>query len=287
MSARFTPAVSRPEHDLSRLPPELATQATTIARRGDLEVRLASTACDIKASQALRYRVFYEEMSAVATDETRQHKIDKDDFDEICDHLIVIDHGPANSETVIGTYRLLRQDIAEKKGRFYSEDEYDIASLVNAKRTTHRFLELGRSCVLKPYRTRAVLELLWYGIWRYVRRAKLDVMVGCASFAQIDPEKIALPLSFLHHHCAAPPQWSAKALPARYVNMNRMPKGDIEITRALKMMPPLIKGYLRLGAYIGDGAVIDEQFGTTDILVILPNSRIPARYLAHFDNIFK
>ena len=287
MSARLAPVVYRSEHEFSSVPLELINQAATIARRGDLEVRLASTPADIKASQALRYRVFYEEMSAIATVEIQRQKLDKDDFDEICDHLIVIDHGRANSETVIGTYRLLRQDVAEEKGQFYSEGEYDIAALVNAKRTTHRFLELGRSCVLKPYRTRAVLELLWYGIWRYVRRAKLDVMVGCASFAQTDPEKLALPLSFLHHNCAAPPEWSAKALPARYVNMNRMPKGDIDTTRALKMMPPLIKGYLRLGAYIGEGAVIDTQFGTTDILVILPNSRIPERYLAHFDNIFK
>ncbi len=264
--------------------------SVTIARRGSLEVRLVTTAEEIHLSQALRYRVFYQEMSARPDSDALKTQLDKDAFDEICEHLIVLDHNCKNSDVggsgtgpaVIGTYRLLPQDIAEKNGGFYTSDEFDITPLVNSKRGTHRFLELGRSCVLKQYRTRPTLELLWHGIWRYVRLRGLDVMLGCASFAGVDPQEFALPLSFLHHKCSAPEEWAVKALPERYVNMNRMTETELDLRAAMRVMPPLIKGYLRLGAYIGDGAVIDEQFGTIDILIILPNSRISPRYLSHF-----
>jgi len=266
--------------------------SVTIARRGDMEVRLVTTPEDIHSSQALRYRVFYQEMSARPDSEALKSKLDKDAFDEICEHLLVIDHSCKNSDVggsgtgpaVIGTYRLLPQDIAESNGGFYTAGEFDIATLVNSKRETHKFLELGRSCVLKQYRTKQILELLWHGIWRYVRLRGLDVMLGCASFEGVHPEKLAVPLSFLHHKCSAPADWTVKALPERYVNMNQIPENQLDLRAAMREMPPLIKGYIRLGAYIGDGAVIDEQFGTTDILIILPNSRISHRALAHFGN---
>ena len=264
--------------------------SVTIARRGSMEVKLVTTAEEIHSSQDLRYRVFYQEMSAKPDSDALATKLDKDAFDEICEHLIVIDHSCKNSDVggsgdgpaVIGTYRLLPQDIAEKNGGFYTSGEFDITPLVNSKRGTHQFLELGRSCVLKQYRTKPTLELLWHGIWRYVRLRGLDVMLGCASFAGVDPQEFALPLSFLHHKCSAPEEWAVKALSERYVNMNRMAENQLDIRAAMRVMPPLIKGYLRLGAYIGDGAVIDEQFGTVDILIILPNSRITTRYLARF-----
>jgi len=261
-----------------------------IARRGHMEVRLVTTPDEIYAAQSLRYRVFYQEMSARPDQDALNSKLDKDAFDDYCEHLLVIDHSCKNSAVggegsgaaVIGTYRLLPQDIAESNGGFYTAGEFDIAPLIASKRKTHRFLELGRSCVLKQYRAKQILELLWHGIWRYVRLRNLDVMLGCASFEGVDPNKFALPLSFLHHNCSAPAEWAVKALPARYVNMNRMSENQLDLRTAMRMMPPLIKGYLRLGAYIGEGAVIDRQFGTTDILIILPNSRISTRYLAHF-----
>jgi len=201
-------------------------------------------------------------------------------MDHSCKNTDVGGHG--NGPAVIGTYRLLPQEIAENNGGFYTSGEFDIAPLVYSKRNSHRFLELGRSCVLQQYRTKQVLELLWHGIWRYVRLKKLDVMLGCASFEGVDPEQFAVPLSFLYHNFTAPEEWAVRALPDRYVNMNRRAVDQLDPRAAMRMIPPLIKGYLRLGAYVGDGAVIDEQFGTIDILVILPNSRISNRYLTHF-----
>ena len=257
----------------------------TFGRLGSLEVRLARTAADVRRAQKLRFRVFYQEMSAIADAKTVLARRDVDPFDAICDHLLVIDHAAPESRThrpaVVGTYRLLRQDMAERHSGFYSAGEFDVGSLV-ARHTGSKFLELGRSCVLPPYRNKRTVELLWRGIWTYVLEHRLDVMIGCASLEGIDPDRLALPLSFLHHFARAPEPWRTCALPRRYVEINRMRKTAIDPKAALHALPPLIKGYLRLGGSVGDGAVVDRQFGTTDVMIILPISAINARYIEHF-----
>lgn len=215
-------------------------------------------------------------------------RIDSDRFDAFCDHLVVVQRTDLPDDQailladgeLIGTYRLLRQEVAEANGGFYTQAEFDIAPLIGRHKAL-RFLELGRSCVLKPFRTKPVVELLWQGIWDYVRAHDMHVMLGCASLEGTDPDQHALALSFLSQ-AAAPPEWNVRALPSRYVDMKRMPPSDIDQRQALKDLPPLIKGYLRLGCYIGDGAVIDPQFNTIDVLIILPVSAINARYFAHF-----
>lgn len=260
---------------------------TTLGRLGSLEVRLAGRPKDVRRAQKLRYKVFYEEMSAIADAPTRLARRDVDAFDGICDHLLVLDHeAPAkpwrpHKPAVVGTYRLLRQEIADRHGGFYSANEFDLAGLL-ARHQDKRFLELGRSCVLRPYRNKRSVELLWHGIWSYVRQHRYDVMIGCASLEGTDPRQLSLQLSFLHHFARAPEEWRARALPSRYVEMNRMSKEAINAKAALHALPPLIKGYLRLGAMFGDGAVIDHQFGTTDVLVVLPVASIAPRYVDHF-----
>lgn len=266
-----------------------ARPVPALGRIGSLEVRLAGTRKDIKRAQKLRYRVFYRDGHAIADAATMLARRDKDAFDKICDHVLVIDHAAVNpmkarlrrKPPVVGTYRLLPQEAAERHGGFYTESEFDVAGLMERHRTL-RFLELGRSCVLPPYRNKRTVELLWHGVWSYVRQNKFDVMIGCASLEGTDPDRLALPLSFLHHYAGAPPDWRANALPQRRIEMNRMPKEAVDPKTALRELPPLIKGYLRLGAFIGDGAVIDHQFGTTDVLMILPVSAISTRYIAHF-----
>jgi putative hemolysin len=260
--------------------------AETLGRMGSLEVRLARTAAEVRQAQKLRYRVFYQEGSAIADPGRLFARRDVDAYDAICDHLLVLDHAahetrPGNKPAVVGTYRLLRQSIAEDHGGFYSAGEFDIGALI-ARRSNLQFLELGRSCVLAPYRNKRTLELLWHGIAAYVLRHRPDVMIGCASLDGTDPKRLALQLSFLHHYARAPEVWRARALPERYVEMNRISKETIDPKEALRILPPLIKGYLRLGAYIGDGAVIDHEFGTTDVLIILPVAAIKKRYVQHF-----
>lgn len=259
----------------------------SLGQIGCLEVRLAQTAAEVRQAQKLRYRIFYQEGSAVPNPARLLARRDIDGYDAICDHLLVVDHaardrGALNRPAVVGTYRLLRQPLAEEYGGFYTAGEFDISSLV-ARHATMQFLELGRSCVLAPYRNKRTVELLWHGIHAYILQNRCDVMFGCASLEGTDPKRLALPLSFLHHYARAPEPWRAQALPERFVEMNRMSKEVIDPKEALRALPPLIKGYLRLGAYIGEGAVVDYEFGTTDVLIVLPVSAIKRRYLDHFD----
>ena len=266
---------------------ELNGLPEVLGRAGNLEVRLARTKKDIKRAQKLRYKVFYKEMSAIPNPAVYLSRRDKDPFDRVCDHLLVLDHGvPAKpfrkaKPKVVGTYRLLRQDVAETNFGFYSAHEFDLDALVAAS-PSKRFLELGRSCVLKEYRSKRTVDLLWQGIHTYMSHHRIDVLVGCASLEGTNADRLALPLSFLHHYAKAPKGRSASAVPGRYVDMNLMAKDEIDTKRALKALPPLIKGYLRLGATFGDGAVIDRQFGTTDVLVILEVANIDKRYVNHY-----
>lgn len=253
-------------------------------RIGNLEVRLARTPRELRKTQSLRYKVFYREMAAQADTKTRLFRRDEDRFDRICDHLLVLDHDVLTARKkpkIVGTYRLLRQQIAEKHDGFYTANEFDIEPLL--ERHPHQnFLELGRSCVLPAYRGSRTVELLWHGIWSYVLAHKIDVMFGCASFPGTNPDDNAIALSFLHHNAVAENDWAVKALPSRRTPMDILPKTEISARQALRHLPPLVKGYLRLGAKIGNGAVIDHQFGTTDVLIVMPVSEIDQRYIKHY-----
>ena len=257
---------------------------------GTLQVRLAEGNADVRSAQRLRYDVFYREMSATPTIAARFRQRDEDPFDAVCDHLLVFDNDVDKSVAwrsgrkprVVGTYRVLRQEIAERGAGFYTQGEYDIAPLIAARASTHKFMELGRSCVLKPYRNKRTVELLWHGLWTYVREHKIDVMIGCASFEGTDLAAHAMALSFLHHYAMAPSDWIVRAHAERHMPMDLLPKDRVDAKSAVKALPPLIKGYLRLGAFVGDGAVIDKQFGTIDVLICLPVENIDPRYFEHF-----
>jgi len=266
--------------------------AKVYGRIGSLEVRLARGRRDVQRAQRLRYQVFYEEMSATPSVIAGMRRLDQDPYDAICDHLLVEDRSAELTQTdpwartrrphVVGTYRVLRQEVAQRTLGFYTASEYDIAPLIAAKSPRYRFMELGRSCVLRPYRTKRSVELLWHGLWTYVREHRVDVMIGCASFEGTDPAAHAMALSFLHHTALAPAEWRCSAHAPLYVPMNRLAREEVDTKAALRALPPLIKGYLRLGAFVGDGAVIDRQFGTTDVLIILPVENIDPRYFEHF-----
>jgi putative hemolysin len=246
-----------------------------------VEVRLAESAAEIDAAQALRYRVFYEEMAARPTPEMAARKRDFDEFDADCDHLLVIDRKRgAGAEGVIGTYRLIRRPIAQKLGRFYSAAEYDIDILT---RYPGEILELGRSCVDQAARTRPAMQLLWRGIAAYVFHYDIAVMFGCASLPGTDAKALAMPLSYLHHHHLAPPELRPRALPSRFVSMDLLPPGAIDTRAAINALPPLIKGYLRLGGFVGEGAVIDEQFNTTDVCIVVKTDLVTDKYFKHYE----
>jgi putative hemolysin len=247
---------------------------------GNLEVRLAVSAAEVEAAQALRYRVFYEEMAARASPEVAAAHRDFDDFDALCDHLLVLDHAlGAAPDAVVATYRLIRRPAAEQHGSFYSASEYDIAAIVSYPGNV---LELGRSCVDQRYRNRPTMQLLWRGIAAYVFQHDIAVMFGCASLAGTDPQALALPLSYLYYHHLAPPALRPKALAERRVDMRLLAPADVDPRSAMTVLPPLIKGYLRLGGFIGDGAVIDHQFNTTDVCVIVKTDLVTDKYSQHY-----
>jgi putative hemolysin len=264
----------------------LLEQWPVLASCGALEVRLAETEGEIEAAQRLRYRVFYEEMSALPSPAMRESRRDFDRFDDFCDHVLVVDRAVLDDEgqpAVVGTYRLIRDADARRAGGFYTAGEYDLAGLLSAGREGARFLELGRSCVLKAYRTKpAALQLLWRGVMVFVARFSIDTMFGCASLPGTDPDALALPLSYLHYFHPMPEATRVRARSELHVAMNRVPKDAIDVREARRVLPPLIKGYLRAGAQIGEGAVIDRQFGTTDVLIYLPVAKISSRYQQRF-----
>ena len=247
---------------------------------GPLQVRLAESRADIDAAQALRYRIFYESLGARAAYETARRRRDFDRFDEGCDHLLVLDHrSGGGAGTVVGTYRLIRRQAAARLGGFYSAAEYDLAPLVAYR---GEILELGRSCVDAAYRQRPAMQLLWSGIAAYVFHYDIALMFGCASLPGTCPEALAIPLSYLHYYHLAPPALRPRALAHRYVDMRRLPACALDPARALVDLPPLIKGYLRLGGFTGDGAVIDEEFNSTDVCIVVKADLVSERYSRHY-----
>lgn len=250
-------------------------------RGGNLGVRIATTDEERDAAQALRYRVFYEEMGAKPDSRTARLKRDIDEFDEYADHLLVIDHAiSSGARGVVGTYRLMQGDAASRLGKFYTSSEYDISPLTEFP---GRLLEVGRSCVDLNYRGRAAMQLLWRGIASYIFLHRIDVLFGCASLPGTNPDALSDELTYLYHNHLAPPALRVRALPERRVEMLRADPQVLDHRRSLARLPPLIKGYLRLGGYVGDGAVIDEQFNTTDVAVLVKSELLADKYYRHYE----
>jgi putative hemolysin len=261
-------------------PRDQATTRKLLATSGDFSVIVSREIDDVTSAQRLRYRVFYEELRARPDWRARATRRDIDDFDAYCEHILV--YASQAPHRPIATYRLLRQQaVAAKGGGFYSEGEFDLAPLFR-RHPRLEFLELGRACVLAAHRTGPIVALLWQGIWNYVRANRIEVMFGCLSLEGADPAVHKVRLSYLAQNFAPPPEWQVRALAHRAVPMNCLSAEAFDVAVAARTLPPLLKGYLRLGSYIGEGAVIDAQFNSTDVFVILPVANINSRYFARF-----
>jgi len=273
---------------------------TSPAGGHDFEVRLAQSPHEVEAAQRLRYRAFYEGtglppggyIKRAGRDFTNRDfanrdfaNRDFDRFDKYCDHLLVIDRSACasspsgTSPSVVGTYRLLRRSVADMCGGFYSAGEFDLSALANYP---GEIVELGRSCVDARYRGKAVMQRLWGGLAAYAKAYHIGLMFGCASFPGTDPAQMAAALSFLRYHHAAPKSWRPKALPGRHVEMKIMKKRHLDMRQALREMPPLIKGYLRVGGLVGEGAVIDHEFNTVDVCLLVETGNVTRRYRRHY-----
>ena len=241
-----------------------------------LEIRLARNEQDLAAAQRLRYLVFIEELAGGGTFVDHEQRLERDEFDTVFDHLILVDttRDQSSLDYVVGVYRMLTGDKAKAFGRFYSESEYDLTTLHNCDRS---LLELGRSCLHPDYRGGTAMFKLWQGLAQYVADHKIELLFGVASFhgTEIGPIKNAL--SFLHHKYLAPPELRVRALQEHFHPMNLIDLDDIDRPQAMASIPALIKAHLRLGGYVGEGAFIDHAFNTTDVFLLMDTAKMTAK----------
>ncbi|MEM9578376.1 MAG: GNAT family N-acyltransferase [Pseudomonadota bacterium] len=243
----------------------------TRAQSPSFEVKLARSKAELKAAQRLRYEVFVEELGGGGALVDHDNRLETDRFDPFFDHLILTD---LSCGDVVGVYRLMRQDQAVAAGRFYSAGEYDLSPLLRSGRS---LLELGRSCLHKDYRGGMAMFHLWNGVATYVAEHDIDILFGVASFHGTDPTALAEPLSLLHHRHLAPPGLRVRAQAEAFQRMDLIPEAQLDRRAAMLKIPALIKAYLRLGGFVGEGAFIDHPFNTTDVCLILDTAHMNQR----------
>jgi putative hemolysin len=241
------------------------------------EVRLARNEAEVRAAQRLRYRVFVEELGASGPMVDHAARCETDRFDPYFDHLLLFDHRRAAEDRVVGVYRLMGAAGAARVGQFYSEDEYDLTPLIASGR---RLLELGRSCLHADYRGGTAMLHLWNGLAAYIAAHRIDVMFGVASFHGLDPAPLAEPLSLLHHRHLAPSDIRPVARPAGYQRMDLIAPEALDRTAAIRAVPSLIKAYLRLGGFVGEGAFVDRAFNCIDVCLVMDVARMSPKHRA-------
>lgn len=235
------------------------------------EVRLAETEEDLRAAQRLRYAVFVEELGGSGGLVDHENRLEKDRFDPFFDHMLLWD---TRRDAVIGAYRVMRDDQAKDAGQFYSADEYDLSVLHGSGR---RLLELGRSCLHPNYRGGSALFHLWTGLADYIKVHEIEVLFGVASFHGTDVAALAEPLSLLHHRHLAPEDLRVRAQADAFQPMDLIDPSVLDTKQAMLAVPALIKAYLRLGGFVGEGAYVDRAFNTTDVCLVLDTERMNAR----------
>ena len=247
-----------------------------IAHNPNLKIRLARDEQDFKAAQRLRYQVFIEELGGNGDLVDHDLQLEKDRFDPYFNHLILIDQrrDAKALDHVVGVYRMLDRAGAKRAGQFYSETEYDLSPLKNSGRN---LLELGRSCVHPDYRGGLAVHYLWNGLAEYVAKNEIEVLFGVASFHGVDPKALALPLSYLHNNHLAPEDLRVKVRDGHFQSMNLLGPDQSTRASAMREIPSLIKAYLRIGGFVGDGAFIDHSFNTVDVCLLLDTARMSPR----------
>jgi putative hemolysin len=238
-------------------------------------IKLAISPEERQAAQRLRYRVFVEELGAVIDAKSDDLKLECDEFDNSFDHLILQDKSLPKGNDVVGSYRLLRSDVAKDAIGFYSAREFDLGKIISSGRKS---VELGRSCVDVRYRNGMAMHLLWKGVADYVRSHGIEVLFGVASFQKTDPNTISHALSFLHHGYLSPEDLRVSAYGATAIPLDILAAKDVDKRRAVMQTPSLIKSYLRLGGTVGYGAFIDHAFKTIDVCLVMDTARMTQKY---------
>ena len=243
-----------------------------------LTLTLAKTEDDLRAAERLRYEVFVEELGGDGPLVDHHGRFERDDFDPVFDHLVLIDQARDRGalDHVVGVYRVLPDG---RDSRFYSQDEYNLQPLVDSGR---KLLELGRSCVRAGYRNGMALHLLWNGLAEYARNRDIDVLFGVASLHGTNVDELAPSLSLLHHNHLAPPDLRVRVQDGFFQSMDLVSPEKIDRVAAMRNVPALIKSYLKLGGFVGEGAYIDHAFNTTDVCLIIDTERLSSSARARY-----
>ncbi|MGR3290478.1 MAG: GNAT family N-acetyltransferase [Paracoccaceae bacterium] len=250
-----------------------------ITQNPHLTIRLAESEPDKRAAERLRYQVFVRELGGDGPLVDHRNALERDRFDPFADQLILVDNrrDAKALDHVVGVYRLLSATGADRAGQYYSESEYDLTVL---RQSGRKLLELGRSCVYAEYRGGVALFMLWHGLAEYVRRNGYEILFGVASFHGVAPKMYATHLSYLYHHHLTPADLRVTVRSETPLPMNSVPAADIDRLAVMRSMPPLIKAYLRIGGFVGDGAFVDASFNTTDVCLVLDVARMTMRQSA-------
>ena len=247
-------------------------------------IKIAEKKSELKKAQALRYSVFYKEKEAKPTISKKILKLDYDKVDKFADHIIVIDKnrkGIVNK--IVGTYRLLRGDIVAHYGEFYTSSEFDLSKILNSYKN-NQILELGRSCVHQDYRNGTIMNLLWKAIAEYVKLYDIKILLGCASFHGTDVMKYTNELSYLRKNFSLPDELSVKSLDIKkYPPYTEINSNNTNLRTFVKL-PPLIKGYLRIGGKVSHDCFVDYKFNTIDLCVIVTTDNIDEKYKKKYLN---
>ena len=242
-------------------------------------IKIAESNFEIKKAQSLRYKIFFKEKKIKKKSFKFLLQRDYDFYDKISDHLIIIDNNREIRDNVIGTYRLLRGNCAKLYRGFYTEQEFDISNL-KKNFSSKDILELGRSCVHPQYRSGIILKLLWQGISNYIKMYKIKILMGCASFHGTNPSKFKDEFSLLYKSYRLPEDYDVKSLQSNEISFSK----NINHSTILNKLPPLIKGYLKVGGMVSENFYIDKEFETIDYCVIMLIEKIVSRYQNKFLN---
>ena len=247
-------------------------------------IKIAEKKSELKKAQALRYSVFYKEKKAIPTISKKILRLDYDKVDKFADHLIVIDKNSKNIKNkIVGTYRLLRGDIAAHCGGFYTSSEFDLSKVLNSYKI-NQILELGRSCVHQDYRNGTIVNLLWKAIANYVKSYDIKILLGCASFHGTDVMKFTNELSYLRKNFSLSDELSVKSLDTKIYPAYTEINSKTNDLRTFVKLPPLIKGYLRIGGKVSHDCFVDYKFNTIDLCVIVKTDNIDEKYKKKYLN---
>lgn len=262
--------------------PILPSNSFIILESENYSIKLAETKSELKQAQALRYSVFYKEKKAKPTFTKKIIKLDYDKIDKYADHLIVLDKKNTKNK-IVGTYRLIRGDVAKLFGGYYSSSEFNLINITNNYKDKH-ILELGRSCVHQDYRNGSIMNLLWKAIAEYVKLYDIKILLGCASFSGIEPTKYSDELSYLRQNFCLPEHLSVESFDKNIYPVYKLKENNSNQLRIFAKLPPLLKGYLRIGGKVSHNFYVDHNFNTIDLCVVVNTSDIDEKYRKKYLN---